>query len=97
MCICGAYNGMAHIVGAGPCTAEEWAFSIFQNENSDCQNCSCNRGNLCEVATGSESIKECEVYQKAKNDRGFPLYFHPLPEDFWEKKIREEEVRYEYF
>jgi len=39
MCICGAYNGMAHIVGAGPCTAEEWAFSIFQNENSDCQNC----------------------------------------------------------
>lgn len=59
-CDCDAY-GFPHRLFGGKCTGEVIVKAQYEsNENSDCDNCSCNDG-YCQVLMGQENIKECPV------------------------------------
>lgn len=86
-CNCkGAYNGKGHNCGNGKCTGSEWAESYYTYEQTDCSNCFNNVNSVCEVATGKESILECEACNNAKKG-SYPKYFHPMSEADWERYL----------
>ena len=58
-CRCSAYK-FPHRLGGGKCSGNEWAESYYLTVRECCELCNCNNNRVCEVATGQESIKECE-------------------------------------
>ena len=60
-CRCSKYK-FPHRLSGGKCLGDEWAQSYYLTVNEHCKLCNCNNEGICEVATGQESIKECEGY-----------------------------------
>ena len=60
-CRCSAYK-FPHRLGGGKCSGSEWAESYHLTVRECCELCNCNNNGICEVATGQESIKECEGF-----------------------------------
>jgi hypothetical protein len=63
-CRCGAYK-FPHRLGGGKCSGSDWAGSCFLFNSDECGTCNCNNNGVCEVATGQESVKECQAVEAA--------------------------------
>lgn len=63
-CRCGAYK-FPHRLNGGQCTGSHWAELYFYTVRVDCDGCISNCGSHCEVATGQESIDECQAVHEA--------------------------------
>ena len=62
VCECGAY-AYPHRLTGGKCDGSEWAGSYYLHIREECEYCQLNNMNICEVATGQESVRHCAAYQ----------------------------------
>ena len=59
-CRCNAYK-FPHRLGGGRCSGAKWAENYFYQIRTECEGCNSNCETHCEVATGQESITECQA------------------------------------
>lgn len=76
-CRCSAYK-FPHRLSGGKCTGSEWAQSYYFDIKTECEFCNCNCDNHCDVATGQESINECEGAIHDGNDISLPFDYTSL-------------------
>jgi len=79
VCRCSAYD-FPHRLTSGKCTGSEWVESYYLYESIECRTCNSNHNGECQVATGQESIEECEIIQLTETPTTIN---HPTTDDYF--------------